>query len=73
MLLDDPELTIEDVDFSDSHLVLVVREGRNLKLSSVDLPLPCGKVTYYISLHIVFRSDVVQSQFVKIMMVCLEA
>ncbi|WOH10048.1 hypothetical protein DCAR_0729509 [Daucus carota subsp. sativus] len=43
VLLDDPELTIEDVDFSDSHLVLVVREGRNLKLCSVDLPLPCGK------------------------------
>lgn len=43
VLIDDPELIIEDVDFCDSYLVLLVREGRNYKLCSVDLPLPCGK------------------------------
>ncbi|KAK2981021.1 hypothetical protein RJ640_012180 [Escallonia rubra] len=43
VLVDDQELIVEDVDFSDSHLVLTVREGRNFRLCSVALPLPSGE------------------------------
>lgn len=44
VLVDDPELVIEDVDFSDSHLVLILREGRKFRLCSLPLPLQSGKV-----------------------------
>ncbi|XP_028117145.1 uncharacterized protein LOC114314839 isoform X1 [Camellia sinensis] len=40
VFIDDRELIIEDVDFCDTHLVLIVREGRKFKLCSVALPLP---------------------------------
>ncbi|KAM7516587.1 hypothetical protein LguiA_006170 [Lonicera macranthoides] len=43
VLVDDPELVIEDVDFSDSHLVLVLREDRKFRLCSLPLPLQSGK------------------------------
>ncbi|RAL37215.1 hypothetical protein DM860_004137 [Cuscuta australis] len=43
VLVDDSEV-IEDVDFSSTHMVLVVREGRTYKLCSVPLPLPSGKL-----------------------------
>lgn len=43
VIIDDPDLIIEDVDFSDSYLVLIVREGRKLRLCSVALPLPSEK------------------------------
>lgn len=40
---DDHDLIVEDIDFSDKYLALVVREGRNFRLCSVRLPLPFGK------------------------------
>ncbi|CAN4079603.1 unnamed protein product [Withania somnifera] len=40
---DDLEVVIEDVDFSDKHLVLIVRDGRNFRLCSISLPLPSVK------------------------------
>lgn len=45
VLIDDQDLVIEDVDLCDTHLVLILREGRKFKLCSVALPLPNGKVT----------------------------
>ncbi|KAG8384469.1 hypothetical protein BUALT_Bualt04G0121000 [Buddleja alternifolia] len=39
----DQQLIIEDVDFSDSHLVLIVRNGRKYELWSISLPLSNGK------------------------------
>lgn len=40
-----PNLVIEDIDFSDKYMVLILREGQNLRLCSVTLPLPSGKVS----------------------------
>ncbi|EEF40045.1 protease 2 [Ricinus communis] len=39
---DDQDLIIVDVDFCDTHLVLIVREGWSFRLCSVPLPLPAG-------------------------------
>lgn len=44
VITDDPGIIIEDVDFCNSHVVLVVRESQELRLCSVALPLPSGKV-----------------------------
>lgn len=44
VFVDDPDLTVVDVDFSDKYLALIVREGRNFQLCSIGLPLPFGKV-----------------------------
>lgn len=41
---DDPDWVVEDLDFSHTHLVVTLREGRNFRLCSVTLPLPAGKV-----------------------------
>ena len=41
----DPDLVVEDIDFSDKHMVLILREGQSLRLCSVSLPLPSGKVS----------------------------
>ncbi|XP_065633941.1 uncharacterized protein LOC112038081 [Quercus suber] len=43
VFVDDKDLIVEDVDFSDKHLVLVTREGRKFRICSVTLPLPVGK------------------------------
>nr|XP_009631053.1 dipeptidyl aminopeptidase BI [Nicotiana tomentosiformis] len=40
---DDPKFIIEDVDFNDKHLVLILREGRNFRLCSISLPLSSVK------------------------------
>ncbi|XP_050207993.1 uncharacterized protein LOC126657362 [Mercurialis annua] len=40
---DDQDLNIVDVDFCNTHLVLVLKEGRSFKLCSVPLPLPAKK------------------------------
>ncbi|XP_071915974.1 uncharacterized protein [Coffea arabica] len=45
---DDDELIVEDVDFSNSHLALIVRENRVFKLCSVSLPLPSGKGSFHL-------------------------
>ncbi|KAK4791228.1 hypothetical protein SAY86_031641 [Trapa natans] len=37
---------IEDVDFSDKYLALIIREGRDFRICSVALPLPAGKVKF---------------------------
>lgn len=44
VFINDPDWVVEDVDFSHTHLVLTLREGRNFRLCSVALPLPAGKV-----------------------------
>ncbi|PRQ54936.1 putative oligopeptidase B transcription factor WD40-like family [Rosa chinensis] len=43
VFVSDPDWVFEDVDFSHTHLVLNIREGRNFRLCSVALPLPAGK------------------------------
>ncbi|KAH7843110.1 hypothetical protein Vadar_012745 [Vaccinium darrowii] len=48
ILIDDQDLIVEDVDFCDTHLVFILREGRKFKLCSVDLPLPDGKGPVYL-------------------------
>ncbi|KAG6729398.1 hypothetical protein I3842_01G027400 [Carya illinoinensis] len=40
---DDQDLIIEDVDFSDTHLVLITREGRKFRICSISLPLSVRK------------------------------
>ncbi|KAL5984838.1 hypothetical protein ACLOJK_038674 [Asimina triloba] len=40
LFLDDPNVIIEDLDFCDTHLVLILREGRQLRICSIALPLP---------------------------------
>lgn len=44
VFIDDQDLIIEDVDFSNSRLVLITREGRNFGICSVALPLLGRKV-----------------------------
>ncbi|KAI3830371.1 hypothetical protein MKX03_033483 [Papaver bracteatum] len=39
VFLDDPEFVLEDVDYNDTHLVLILREGREFKICAVPLPL----------------------------------
>nr|XP_043616591.1 protease 2 [Erigeron canadensis] len=39
VFIDDRDLIIEDVDFCDSHMVLIVREGGRFRLCSVELPM----------------------------------
>lgn len=50
VFVDDQELIIEDVDFCDSYLVLIVREGRKYRLCSVSLPLSTAKVILFFDL-----------------------
>lgn len=47
MFIDDNDLIIEDVDFSDSHLALIVKEGERFRLCSVALPMPNNKVLLF--------------------------
>ncbi|KAI3922068.1 hypothetical protein MKX01_005757 [Papaver californicum] len=39
VFLDDPEFSLEEVDYNDTHLTLILREGREFKICSVPLPL----------------------------------
>ncbi|XP_059594406.1 uncharacterized protein LOC100263895 isoform X2 [Vitis vinifera] len=48
VFIDDPDLIIEDVDFNDTHMVFIVREGRKFRICSVALPLPRGKGAVYL-------------------------
>ncbi|KAE9597622.1 putative oligopeptidase B [Lupinus albus] len=43
VFVDDQDFIIQDIDFSDKYLALIVREGRNLQLCSVGLPLSFAK------------------------------
>ncbi|KAL4343535.1 uncharacterized protein LOC107626224 [Arachis ipaensis] len=43
VFLNDEDLIVEDVDFSDKYLALILREGCNFRLCSVKLPLSTGK------------------------------
>ncbi|GLT75252.1 hypothetical protein SLA2020_469880 [Shorea laevis] len=43
VFVDDQDLIIEDVDFSNSHLAIITREGRKFGICSVALPLPVGR------------------------------
>ncbi|KAM7250735.1 hypothetical protein ACFE04_022618 [Oxalis oulophora] len=44
VFIDEQDIVIEDVDFSNTHLVLIVRENQKYRLCSVPLPLPWGKM-----------------------------
>ncbi|MED6197084.1 hypothetical protein PIB30_053416 [Stylosanthes scabra] len=44
VFLNDEDLIVEDIDFSDKYLALILREGRNFRLCSVKLPLSTGKL-----------------------------
>lgn len=48
VFIDNQELIVEDVDFSKSHFVLIVRKGQTLLLCSVPLPLPSGQGSVHI-------------------------
>ncbi|WRX08111.1 Peptidase S9A [Theobroma cacao] len=48
VFIDDQDLIIEDVDFSNSRLVLITREGRNFGICSVALPLLGRKQAVYL-------------------------
>ncbi|XP_062102201.1 uncharacterized protein LOC133811748 isoform X2 [Humulus lupulus] len=41
--INDLDLVVEDVDFCNTNLVMILREDRNFRLCSVPLPLPAGK------------------------------
>ncbi|OVA10529.1 Peptidase S9 [Macleaya cordata] len=43
IFLDESDFVIEDVDFNDTHLVLILREGQKFKICSIPLPLPNRK------------------------------
>ncbi|GAV88974.1 LOW QUALITY PROTEIN: Peptidase_S9 domain-containing protein/Peptidase_S9_N domain-containing protein, partial [Cephalotus follicularis] len=43
VFVDNQAMIVEDVDFCNTHMVLVVREGRKYRLCSVALPLPGWK------------------------------
>ncbi|WCJ31037.1 Prolyl oligopeptidase family protein [Euphorbia peplus] len=43
ILSDDQAMVVEDVDFCNTHLAMIIREGWRLRLCSVPLPLPAGK------------------------------
>ncbi|KAG0464927.1 hypothetical protein HPP92_019091 [Vanilla planifolia] len=43
VIIDDPTLSLEDVDFCDSHMVLVLKEDKRYRLCSISLPLPIDK------------------------------
>ncbi|KAK9164344.1 hypothetical protein Syun_005246 [Stephania yunnanensis] len=40
VFLDDSDFTLEDVDFIDTHMVFILREGQKYDICSVSLPLP---------------------------------
>ncbi|XP_068654569.1 uncharacterized protein [Aristolochia californica] len=40
VFIDDPNISIEDADFCDTHLALILREGRKYQICSIALPLP---------------------------------
>lgn len=44
VFLNDNDLIVEDIDFSDKYLALILREGQNFRLCSVKLPLPFCEV-----------------------------
>lgn len=48
IFLDDKDMIIEDVDFSNSHLVLIIREGGRFRLCSVPLPMTTNKDSVYL-------------------------
>ncbi|XP_071711689.1 uncharacterized protein [Rutidosis leptorrhynchoides] len=43
VFIDAEDLIIEDIDFCDSHMVLIIRDGGKLRLCSVALPMPNNK------------------------------
>ncbi|KAJ0963395.1 hypothetical protein J5N97_028517 [Dioscorea zingiberensis] len=51
VLVEDPDVSIEDIDFCDSHMVLIIREGIKLKLCSVALPLNRSGPVHLAALH----------------------
>ncbi|XXG49251.1 hypothetical protein AAC387_Pa02g3487 [Persea americana] len=50
VFLEDPDISIEDVDFCDTHFVLILREDQQFKLCAVPLPLPMyGKGPFHLN------------------------
>ncbi|MFS7974058.1 putative oligopeptidase B [Helianthus anomalus] len=48
VFIDDEDLIIEDVDFCNSHMVLIIREGGRFRLCSVALPMTSSKGAAYL-------------------------
>ncbi|XP_052197031.1 uncharacterized protein LOC127804246 isoform X2 [Diospyros lotus] len=48
VFIDDQELIIEDVDFCETHLAVIIREGWKFKLCSLALPLPAKEGAVYL-------------------------
>lgn len=45
LLVEEPGVSIEDIDFCDTHMVLIIKEGMKYRLCSIPLPLN-GNVSY---------------------------
>ncbi|KAM0032180.1 putative oligopeptidase B [Helianthus debilis subsp. tardiflorus] len=48
VFIDDEDFIIEDVDFCNSHMVLIIREGGRFRLCSVALPMTSSKGAAYL-------------------------
>lgn len=48
---EEPGTSIVDVDFCDTHMVLILKEGKVFRICSVSLPLPSGKESNLAALH----------------------
>ncbi|XP_038702104.1 protease 2 isoform X2 [Tripterygium wilfordii] len=46
VFMDEKDLIVEDVDFCNTHLALILKEGQKYRLCSVPLPLPNGKEAF---------------------------
>lgn len=47
VLLEDPGTTMEDVDFCDTHMVLILKEDKKFRICSIPLPLPVDCTVSY--------------------------
>jgi hypothetical protein len=62
LLVDEPGVTLLDVDFCDTHMVLILKKENKFRLCSVKLPLPsnikvCLFIIFFSSLFFVFENN----------------
>ncbi|XP_051115940.1 uncharacterized protein LOC127241094 [Andrographis paniculata] len=50
VFVNDPQLVIEDVDFCNTHMVLLLRDGRTFRLCSIPLPLSNEKMGFHLKM-----------------------
>ncbi|XP_039117021.1 protease 2 [Dioscorea cayenensis subsp. rotundata] len=51
LLVEEPGVSIEDIDFCDTHMVLIIKEGMKYRLCSIPLPLNGNGLTHLAALH----------------------